>query len=164
MCVLSKKVPIRNKSGNLFNDPRTRKNNFFKYYWLVYFFFNFYQNCYLGLKCKDYNLCIGVTPLLPHPKNVLTDYPTKPHPWIYFLLSWLTNTRINSPSFINTHTILLWLIFSSRNQTGRSVLLVVLTFLFCYMFSSTYFLFFRVFFLVPKRPQHFTYKEFREKN
>ena len=27
MCVLSIKVPIRNKSGNLFNDPRTSFNN-----------------------------------------------------------------------------------------------------------------------------------------
>ena len=27
MCVLSIKVPIRKKSGNLFNDPRKSKNN-----------------------------------------------------------------------------------------------------------------------------------------
>ena len=28
MCVLSKKVPIRKKSGNLFNDPRTACKKF----------------------------------------------------------------------------------------------------------------------------------------
>ena len=28
MCVLSIKVPIRKKSGKLFNDPRTRNYNF----------------------------------------------------------------------------------------------------------------------------------------
>ena len=27
MCVLSIKVPIRKKSGNLFNDPRSTENN-----------------------------------------------------------------------------------------------------------------------------------------
>ena len=41
MCVLSIKVPIRKKSGNLFNDPRI-KNSYLKlwvfikdYYWLL---------------------------------------------------------------------------------------------------------------------------------
>ena len=37
MCVLSIKVPIRKKSGNLFNDPRINLRGLFAYFssWIV---------------------------------------------------------------------------------------------------------------------------------
>ena len=53
MCVLSIKVPIRKKSGNLFNDPRIYIKGIFTYFNVHILIIHFVYSIYLALSTSE---------------------------------------------------------------------------------------------------------------